>query len=215
MGARIPFELRRLAASVRGEVLAAAGTETLFNHCVPASIALRARARASGFDVAVVGGGARRRSGPRGGLAVTRWSGHAWCVFGGAIVDITADQFWRDVPEVYAPALGSPRYRVAYDGPGAVRKVLAECYSLRRDLRLLRELGLAVVVRSASGECWVIDAEPGGANFEGLVPRGLYDETATADVVDVTARRGAPKRRAQAAPAASVDEEGEERCGTA
>jgi hypothetical protein len=85
----IPRALRDLAHATRYELVHVVGDATLQNHCVPASRLLAVRAQDAGFDVTVVGGWARTHRGP---------TGHAWCQFGDAILDLTAQQFWRVSP---------------------------------------------------------------------------------------------------------------------
>lgn len=96
----IPRALRDLAHATRYELVHVVGDATLQNHCVAASRLLAVRAQEMGHDVRVVGGGAF----VRGALA-----GHAWCEIGPAILDLTAQQFWR-VPAVYVTRQPHRRY---------------------------------------------------------------------------------------------------------
>ncbi len=142
---KLPPRLRDVAGELRAQLVRVTGDPLLRNRCVSASLALRARAAAAGFDVDVVTGAVRRS----GAFARTHpWAGHVWCAHGGVYVDLTASQFWTAAAPVHVVAPSSRKYATTarHAGGASVTFALSQARMPDVVLRDLARVGVAVDV---------------------------------------------------------------------
>ncbi len=144
--ARIPHALRAVARELRTDLVRLSGNDRLGGLCVAAALGLRARAREVGLDVAVEYGTARRTT-RDAYKRIFPWVGHAWCTHEGAIIDLTATQFWS-VGEVYVTCVDNARYSHHNchhrEGTTAITQLLGECRSPDEVFGTLGAIGVRV-----------------------------------------------------------------------
>ncbi len=127
----LPADLLAAAWKARRALEALAGNGRLADQCVVATLLLRRLAKRRGYDLTVAAGVVcvSDRYGPQ-------LQPHTWGEHDGAIVDLTATQFWRGVSGVYVVRDTHPRYPLVVVrgndiwphvvGPARVRESLRE-----------------------------------------------------------------------------------------